>query len=418
MNMRIYFILFSVFLFLIACEGNSGKSRKQIENGTDSDTVVSSIKFPYATEKLIVNVYVENSGSMDGYVHGVTEFEQAVYNYLSDIKISRITDTLNLHYINNKIIPQGSDISDFIEKLDPSSFRARGGNRGTSDIANVLDSVIKNTKTQNISILITDGIFSPGRGVDASNYLVNQEIGIKRIFAEYLAKDNSAAVIVYQLSSNFNGIYFNKVDARISINNEQRPFYIWIIGNSKQLSNLRTKVADDRIKGRSGNGIFNIFTAMAGVQPIRYGIKPSSGNFQLSKKVPETDIEKLRKDKHTGVVRFAVNVDFSQLLLDEEYILNVANYENKSRYELEVKKNHGNAGYSHILEFTSDKVSKGPVSVKLKANFPDWIEMVNDDEGDIAVEGKTYGIKYQLGGVFDAFTFTDKHYAEIQVNIN
>ena len=33
-----------------------------------------------------VNVYIENSGSMDGYVKGVTEFEQAVYNYLTDIK--------------------------------------------------------------------------------------------------------------------------------------------------------------------------------------------------------------------------------------------------------------------------------------------------------------------------------------------
>lgn len=38
----------------------------------------------------VYNIYVENSGSMDGYVKGKTEFEQAVYSYLSDIKISDI----------------------------------------------------------------------------------------------------------------------------------------------------------------------------------------------------------------------------------------------------------------------------------------------------------------------------------------
>ena len=55
---------------------------------------------------------------MDGYVKGVTEFEQAVYNYLTDIKISQFSDSLNLFYINSDIIPQGSDISDFIKNLN------------------------------------------------------------------------------------------------------------------------------------------------------------------------------------------------------------------------------------------------------------------------------------------------------------
>jgi len=61
---------------------------------------------------------------MDGFVKGVTEFEQAVYNYLTDIKISQFTDSMNLFYVNSDVIPQGSDISDFIEKLiDLFKFR-------------------------------------------------------------------------------------------------------------------------------------------------------------------------------------------------------------------------------------------------------------------------------------------------------
>ena len=53
------------------------------------NTVVESVLNAPAT-KCVYNIYVENSGSMYGYVKGVTEFEQSVYSYLSDIKISEI----------------------------------------------------------------------------------------------------------------------------------------------------------------------------------------------------------------------------------------------------------------------------------------------------------------------------------------
>lgn len=75
--------------------------------------------------KCVYNIYVENSGSMDGYVKGTTEFEQSVYSYLSDIKISDICSEMNLYYINSKMYKQPSDVKDFIEKLEPNTFRAR-----------------------------------------------------------------------------------------------------------------------------------------------------------------------------------------------------------------------------------------------------------------------------------------------------
>jgi hypothetical protein len=369
------------------------------------------------TIKPTVNVYIENSGSMDGYVKGVTEFEQTVYNYLNDIKISEITDTLNLYYINSQVIPQGSDIADFIEKLEPSNFKAKGGNRGASDIANVLETVLKETNAGKVAILVTDGIFSPGKGKDAKQYLVNQQIGIKRIFADYLKTNKTTAVMVYQLQSKFSGIYYNNVDAKISLN-ENRPFYIWVIGDVKWLCNLREKIADDKLKERSAAQSFNVFTAMNGSQTVKYAINPSIGKFKKSKMDNKT-IEKLEKDSHTGKVKFAVNVDFSHLLLDESYLLDVNNYANSSKYDLEIKKaSTKGGGYTHVLYFTSDdRVYAGVVTVKLKADMPAWVETVNDDNGTTAVINKTYGIKYQLGGVYDAFTFFNKYYTEIKINI-
>lgn len=205
--------LFLIFC-LVACGGNK-KEGKTTDDKQSGDTIQSIDLTENA--KPILNVYLENSGSMDGYVQGVTEFEQAVYSYLSDVKISDVTDELNLFYINSNVIAQGSDIADFIEKLEPASFKAKGGNRKSSDISDVLKTILNETTDSIVSILVSDCIFSPGKGRDAEQYLVNQQIGIKSSFAEHI-KRSSMAVIIYQLFSQFDGLYYNREDNPIKIN--------------------------------------------------------------------------------------------------------------------------------------------------------------------------------------------------------
>jgi hypothetical protein len=86
--------------------------------------------------KPVYNAYIENSMSMDGYVNGSTEFKNAIYGFLSDIllKTNGLTDSLNLFYANSEMFPFKEDVRDFIEKLNPASFKARGGKRSSSDI--------------------------------------------------------------------------------------------------------------------------------------------------------------------------------------------------------------------------------------------------------------------------------------------
>ncbi|MDR3251424.1 MAG: hypothetical protein LBT42_07180, partial [Tannerella sp.] len=180
---------------------------------------------------------------------------------------------------------------------------------------------------------MTDGIFSPGRGVNAENYLVNQQIGIKNQVSDYLKRENNGSVIVYQLTSKFDGTYYNKVDAPITING-QRPFYIYIFGDTKLLNVLRDRVPESRFNDR---GVLHMhtFSAMAGNQEVKYAINPSIGTFEKSRTNPQTTIKNLAKDSRTGQVKFAVNVDFSGLLLDDDYLTNSDNYENSSKYDLE-----------------------------------------------------------------------------------
>lgn len=235
--------------------------------------------------------------------------------------------------------------------------------------------------------------------------------------AEYLREYPNSAVVIYQLSAQFDGFYYNKVDSKIRIN-EQRPYYIWIIGESQLLNDLIQKVPESKF---NGSGVQNVFSITGGQKTVDYAVKMGSGNFYLDKREPKTTIKKLKKDSKgkQNKVRFSVNANFSGFLLSDDYIKDVSNYEiNNKSYSLTVNKAVSNKfGYTHQLNFEADNVHKGIISVKLKTQVPPWVDEVNDDDGSAPISGKTYGIKYQIYGIYEAFTNTNDYYTEIKINI-
>ena len=159
-----------------------------------------------------IKVYVENSGSMDGYVKGVTDFENAVYSYLSDLQHADLgqkdsashKNRLELNYINSEVLTHKSDVEEFIRKLEPATFKMRGGNRNTSDMSDILDAILKRMGSPNdVSIFISDCIFSPGKRYkpqdNADEYLVAQQIGIRNHLTEYLMDNPDLGVVVMRL---------------------------------------------------------------------------------------------------------------------------------------------------------------------------------------------------------------------------
>lgn len=386
-------------------------------------------------EKIRLNVYVENSGSMDGYVKGITEFKQSVYNYLCDIKISEICDSLNLCYVNSEIIPYNikskDEVSDFIQKLDPATFRQRGGDRSTSDIADIMKMIVGEIDEHSIAVFVSDCIFSPGKGVDADGYLINQQIGIKTVVAELLKRGNYATII-YRLTSTFDGVYYNKVDKRISLNKAERPFYIWVLGKQENISYLKSKVRDSSFKG---SGIQNSFTLIKSMPDyLDYAIlrSPKVGSFEKSKERGEAKthiVEAQVADKGTKKgFMFTVGVNYANLPLSDEYLMEPDNYEiNDKKYSIRIEKAEKGDLYTHHLMLALDDkikhVPKSTLSVKLKNKMPAWVDELNDDKGENPVADnalhKTYGIKNLMYGFYDAYTMEEQNViTEIKVYIN
>lgn len=115
-------------LSLASCGGPPAGPNQKLGN----ESPQTEVNLPAPT----IKVFVENSGSMDGYVKGATDFENAVYSYLSDIQHADLgvrTDslaaknTLILNYINSEVLQQKPDVREFIEALEPADFKMKGG---------------------------------------------------------------------------------------------------------------------------------------------------------------------------------------------------------------------------------------------------------------------------------------------------
>lgn len=380
---------------------------------------------PPKIEVAAVNVFIENTASMDGYIRNHTEFHDALSNYLTAIKTTGVTHEIKFFFINNKIDTRGNDINDFINRLNITtlvqSARTIGASRGSTDISLLLEQVLQKTNSGEISILICDFIFSTGNNhIDDNRYLNIQQDRIKEIISSHL-KVKDLALIVYQLESEFSGTYYNRIEQQIQINSS-RPYYFWIIGNEKQISKLNENVDENSIKG---NKVKNVYLLTKGNKTVEYAVAPNSGNFETDKKNPKTHIKKAKKETkgpERGKMKFVVNVDFSKLLIDQAYALHSENYRlSDNDFKIEVSKS-GLRGNTHSIKVTSPIVKPSVLSIKLLSKVPDWIYQFNDDEGlDIQAEGamkKTFGLKYLIEGIHEGFTQNDDFLTEIKIHIN
>ena len=423
MNKKIYssYVLIAISLLLVfsyatvGCNSHRGGGAKHPPVRDTATAYISAAEF-----NPIINVYIENSGSMDGYVKGQTEFEHIVYNYLVDLKQIRIAKELNLNYINSQILPQQDDINDFIEKLEPSSFKAKGGNRGSSDIALMIKDILAEMNDSVVSIFISDCIFSPGRGKNADEYLNNQQIGIKNYLGDYLYDHPQLAVVGYRCTSQFEGYCYDKNDSG-KYYKGSRPFFIWLFGGQGALNRIRIEMQKNN---RPLKGAENVFTVFAGGEDMPdscYAIKIKSGNFDLDKSDPKHSLKNLKADKG-GRVRFSVEVNYAPLILSDDYLCNTDLYElSDPKFELvSVERIKEYKKYSHVLTFETDHVHPSTLDVVLKTGVPTWPEQYNDDEGNEITEenaNKTYGIKYMTDGIASAI-IRKNYYTRMTININ
>ncbi len=387
-------VILSIFVVLFF---SCGSGKYEVKNSNPQE--INKID----TKSINLNVYIENSGSMDGYMHPSSEFKNDLYSYFG--ALSSEVKTTKLNYINSHIIPINESVKTFFDNLNPASFKAKGLDRSHSEIVDMLSDVISNLGKDNNSVALfaSDCILDVKSGSASNDYFENRRTTLRDAIKRYLNAHPDFAVEIICTFSKFDGMLFPPNASPVPCKAE-RPYYVWIFGPKNLLGALNEKVAP-KTAFRSGKIKYISSFAQCGQMPFTLYLNGKEGDkIQLHGKKNEFDIL----------------ADLSSSLLPDDVLADLNSYsykESKATIKSVDRIKTVSSDYTHTIhvEFGStSKAIKQVVSLHMNEQ-PAWAEDMNDDKSGTDVK-KTFGIKYLVYAISDAYSKAIP--AQLQFEIN
>lgn len=378
------FLLESIAIFicttiLVSCGG-----------GGKITVTAPQVKSPISSQKPIVKVYIENSGSMDGYMCSGSQLKDAVYDYISDL--SGVSDRIELNYINNQIIPFNGNLSNYIKTLTPESFKTAGGNRSNSDISAMIETILKQMTDSTVVVFISDCILD--LPVDNSQKFLEQcRIAIKNAINEGRKRIPDLGIEILKLESDFTGKYFYPNGSDEALEGVKRPYYIWIFGNSNILANLNNQVPFSGLEKYGLEGI----VAFAKEVAVPYTITNKSLTSNVINPVK-------------GDYILTIRTDLSATLQPESAVQNPSNYSFVNpalKIETIQPISAKNSPYTHYINVLIPKgtaIAQERVMLNSPA-LPLWVDQSNDTTGKDVKKNlsRTTGIKSLIEGAYNSY---------------
>jgi len=366
-------------------------------------------------ESFGVNLFIKNSGNMYGYINPKSEFQEALFGLMVDLKASKSVTGITLNHVNTAVsysvaIDSDKSAVDNIHKIDRATFanrgKEKGGNPGETDFDKVFEHVLKTVDRNGVSVLAADFILSPGKGVDTDDYVKKHSTRVK---AKFLSKieELDIAVLIFKMQSNFDGNYWNRKSEGVGRLTVQRPYYIWFIGAPQHLAKIvGNKRLMTTLKSNGYTGDYMVFESSGGAEKekeMEFKVAASE-KYSVSLKDRHT-VNVLKMPRKGDSVAIFVDVNFNDAFRDSAFFVSAVRV--GDGYALKVGPSR-NARFKHRLTLKSEKLKKGNVKVTVDGRIPEWVNAVNStDDADIkkdaSEQAKTYGFKWIVEGMYKAF---------------
>ena len=364
-----------VIAVISTCIGGGSKIKLQWNAVLPSEEINDSIE---------LKVYVENSGSMDAYMCAGSNLKDAVFDYVSDLK--RLTTSCSLYYINSKVILYNGELKSYIKDLTPQSFTSAGGNRGNTDLRDIIEKIIRANGKQTVSVFVSDCILDiPENAID---FFGNCQVSIKNTFNEALSATPDLGVEIIKLDSKFDGYWYCGHNREL-LKDAKRPYYIWIIGSQKYLAEFNKKVPVENIIG---------------------GIKEYSA-YAAPQKIPFDMNRSTYVTNHSGKINVEILVNLRGSLQNSDLYKNTAQYKSANPSQVTVisvcEITDASSPYSHVITLEIDN----PETLKLETltfSYPylaTWGSNSDDTTGTNVKENldRTTGLMALIKGVAEAY---------------
>ncbi len=455
-----YIVLLTLALLVVSC-GNGVKKdfNKLLLELADKDQAIDS------------NDWQEIAGYLDRnkahfkefYDHGHLDVDD-VEDYISDFfKHRRPSKQITFAGIGGRqpsfhiYLERSGSMSPYDSKDGDGSFRAvvmalqnnlpgkstvdSVGEKGYTDFRQIFDNILNRTTEDQVSILVTDLIYSVRDMQGVNPQRVFSEIGgmTNAVFKDEV---NRKSLLVVRMIGSYNGPYYS-YDNSVKPFVGRRPYYVIIVASNANMvrlthdATLRTFADMEKMRGYDNMCLMTAddlykpyYSFLLSNDDVRGRFRPKRG--QDSQVHSLTGIQ---PDRNSGDIQLALAVDLSQLFVDQRYLTDLRNYVVKADDDVRIKeirkinkrdvtptekKYLGSA--THILVLQATAIShEQDVEIKLLNRLPQWV-VASSTDSDLAPDGlKTFGLKYLLGGIFDSYNRNagdDQAYFELDLELD
>lgn len=314
------------------------------------------------------------------------------------------------------------------------------GEKGYTNFQQIFDQILNRTNEDQVSILVTDLIYSVKD---------MQGVNPQRVFSEIEGMTNAVfksevknkSMLVVRMMGSYNGPYYS-YDNSVKPFAGRRPYYIIVVASNTNMvrlthdATLRTFADMERMRGydnmclMTANDIYKpYYSFLLSNRDVRGRFRPKRGQ--------DTQIRSLtgvEPDRNSGDIQLALAVDLSHLLIDQRYLTDVSNYEVKADDDVRIKeirkiekadmtpaekKYLGTA--THIFVLQAASIGHGQeVEIKLLNRMPQWIGAASTDNDLTPDANTTFGLKYLLGGIYDSYNRNadDHNYFELELELD
>ena len=374
-----------------------------------------------------LKVYLENSLSMDGYLKGHTLFKTNLQN----ITFATEADTTELFYRNSLVHPFKGNIKDFMKNATNTDMFPKGS-LGTTNIEEMMKSVIADTKAGEVSVFFSDCVYSPSETDEtAVNSLALLRGAMQRTIGDKLKTDPTFSVLLYRFTSTFVGNYFDINDDSVFLTRKERPYFVWVFGRREHLAKIYRAMAEEYGEEKGSKAPLQCYAAFATV-PVKAEI--GTGDAYERCDSSRWHIAAVENREQLG---FSLSLNLASLPVSPDMLLDTASYDIKGPLNprlTRIKATQTAAGrkqaFSHRFSVTLGKHDGGnkiPEASRLtltlrRPPLPGWIEKYNDPTGKDIRSGypvkrtdRTFGLLPLVEGVQGAYGETP--YVNIQLQI-
>ena len=313
------------------------------------------------------------------------------------------------------------------------------GDRNKSDLNNVFSGALNQVTNNSVSIMVSDGIYSMKKGVQSSLTQLNSSSDdTKTAFIKRLQNESNIETVVVKLTADFIGDYYSEwIGKYVSFNHEVRPYYIWFFGTTKNINKVLNAINIKKLEGYKKTAhyylINNRETKYTVTNIRKIGDFRTEPGIMLKDEI--TDVNTSERPNSKGLFGFTVAVDLSNLPLSKSYITDITNYHVERSFDVDSITEFSPDSFkyrnlkdicdkenfhpTHLIYIHTKKLNYGKINIELlNKDFP-WIKSSSNIYDTNPDSNTTFGFKYLMGGVSEAYSKLNenRNYINLEIEI-